>query len=131
MFGGCRRRKKTPTAAIAITTAPPIKLPTIAPVFELLPLEGEDVGEGDEKVWGDVESEKGEEVASGKTVGLGEVVPVGPEPVVELVVFGPPINKPGPTSGVSKSCTCEEVKEKTETRISYRQYPLLWRNPKE
>lgn len=97
----------------------------MAPVFELLPLEGDEVGEGDEKAGGDVESEEG------KTVGLGEVVPVGPEPVVELVVFGPAINTPGPISGVSKSCTCECVKEKTETKVSYRQYPLLWRNPKE
>jgi hypothetical protein len=103
----------------------------MAPVFELLPLEGDEVGEGDEKAWGDVESEEGEEVTSGKTVGLGEAVPVGPEPVVELVVFGPAINTPGPISGVSKSCTCEGVKEKTETKVSYRRYPLLWRNPKD
>lgn len=79
----------------------------MAPVFELLPSEGEDVGGGEEN--GEEESE---EVTAGKTVGFGEVVPVGPEPVVELVVFEPPINAPGPISGVSKSCTCEGAKER-------------------
>lgn len=69
--------------------------------------------------------EKSEEVIAGKAVGFGEVVPVGPEPVVELVLFEPPINAPGPISGVSKRCTCEGAKEKTETRISYHQYPSL------
>ena len=92
----------------------------MAPVFELLPLEGEDVGGDEEK--GDEEIE---EVTAGKTVGFGEVVPVGPEPAVELVVFEPPINAPGPISGVSRRWTCEGAREKTETRISYHQYPSL------
>jgi len=107
----------TPNAAIAITTAPPIAPPTMAPVFELLPLEGDDEG------WGDDEGEESEDVIAGKTVGFGEVVPVGPEPVVVLEVFELPINAPGPISGLSKRWACEGEKEKTETRISYHQYP--------
>jgi hypothetical protein len=89
----------------------------MAPVFELLPLEDEDVG------WGDDEGEEGEGETEGNIVGFGDVVPVGPGPMVALVVFEAPINAPGPISGLSKRCTCEGAKEKTKIRISYHQYP--------
>lgn len=72
--------------------------PTIAPVFELLLLEVEDE-----------DGDKEEGVATGKPVGLGEVVLV--------VEFDPLINSPGPISGVSRSGRCEAADGKTESRI--------------
>lgn len=73
--------------------------------------------------WGDDEGEEGEGVTVGNTVGFGEVGPVGPGPMVALVVFESPINVPGPISGPSKRCTREGAKENTKIRISYHQYP--------
>lgn len=74
---------------------PPTTPPTMAPVFELLLLEVEDV-------------------AAGRPVGLGEVVVVVPGLVVE---FGPFINSPGPISGVSRNRRRDAGNERTERRI--------------
>lgn len=83
----------------------------MAPVFELLLPEVED-GDGDKEEDGDGDKEEG--VATGKPVGLGEVVLVVPGPVVEFV---PLINSPGPISGVSRSGRCEAADGKTESRV--------------
>jgi len=89
-----RRIRKVTTAATVITATPPTVPPTIAAVFELLPLEGEGVGEEDDDNGNEV-------VAAGKFADDPELGPVGPKPLIVVVVVPPPINWPGPISGVS------------------------------
>jgi len=67
----------------------------MAPVFDLLLLEVEDV-------------------AAGEPVGLGEAVPVVPEPGMGV---DPLVNAPGTISGVSRNRRCDAGNEKTERRI--------------
>jgi len=73
-----------------IIAIPPITLPAMTPVFDLLPPEGDVVG------WG-------EEVT----------VVAGGEPPVAVVVKDPgkPTVPPGPISGLSKRGMCEAAKE--------------------
>ena len=132
--GACGRgrlRKKTPTAAMAITATPPTAPPTIAPIFELLPLEGEGVGEEDDDDRNDdgeiVDGDKGDGVVTaGKFVGFEddrELVPVGPE--LALEVFEKPINAPGLISGVSKKNLDGNGHIKGWGEDSYHQCPSL------
>jgi hypothetical protein len=103
--GACGRRRrirKATTAAMAITATPPTAPPAIAPVFEL-PLEGVGVGVGEE----DDDNGNGDRVVMvGKVVGFKdgpELGPVGPKPGLVLEAPPPPINWPGPISGLSKT----------------------------
>jgi len=122
--GACRRgrrRKKTPIAAMAITATPPTAPPIIAPIFELLLLEGEDVGEEDDDDRDVVDGDKGAGVVTaGKFVGFEDalvVVPVPPVPV--LVMFEPLINAPGPISGVSPmSIALMESQRERSSRVT-------------
>ena len=98
-----------PIAEILPTTAP-----IMAPELELPPLPDDDESlyEGD-----GVGGSKGDEVVSGKVVGFGEVLGVGP-PVVELEM---PINPPGPISGLSEKIG--DVKRPKEIRRGRRFLP--------
>ena len=130
--GACRRgrrRKMTPITAMAITTTPPTAPPIIAPIFELLLLEGEDVGEDDDDS-DDRDVVDGDEgagvVTAGKFVGFEDdlvVVPVPPVPVLEA--FEPVINAPGPISGVSKTNLDGDGLSKGREEDSYHQCPSL------
>jgi len=75
----------------------------MAPVFELLPRDGDDVGEREEV---DLGGEGVGVVTAGKSVGNREE-PVGPS-VAELET---PINSPGPISGLSKKFKREGARD--------------------
>jgi len=99
--GACGRRrriKRVTTTATAITATPPTAPPTIAPVFELLPLEGE--GDDDDDKGDVIEGDKGNGVVA---VGKFADDPELGKPLIVVVVppLLPPINWPGPISGES------------------------------
>jgi len=112
---------------MAITTTPPTAPPIIAPIFELLLLRGEDVGEEDDDDRDVVDSDKGAGVVTaGKFVGFEDdlvVVPVPPVPVLEM--FEPLINAPGPISGVSNTNLDGSRRSKGREEDSYHQCPSL------
>lgn len=98
---------------MAMAAPPPTTPPTMAPVCESTPVgnpespESPDLG-NEEREGSDVAGV----VTPGGSVGLGKLDPVGPEPVV----FEPPINAPGPISGLSENRRCKVPKTKTETK---------------
>ena len=100
--------------AIAIAAPPPTTPPTMAPVSELTPVENPESPEspdlGNEEREG---SDLAGVVTRGKNVGLGKLVPVALGPVM---VVEPPINAPGPISGLSESRRYKVTKAKTETK---------------
>ena len=100
---------------MAIIAIVPTTPPTIAAVFELLPPEGDTVGEDEEA--GSARCEAVTlAVGVGTPVGGGEadLLPVG----LVLEELGVPINVPGPISGLSEKRRCEESgHKKTERRF--------------